>query len=435
MAVNSEALALNEIVSRTSPVVFSLFSRKGREIFFPKKGILSQGADAKGKKINATVGIALEDNGATMGIGCLHGLVNVPCDSFGYAPSFGSPLLREKWKQFLLEKNQLLAGKEFSLPVVTIALTHGLSMAGYLFVDENDKIILPDLFWENYGLVFENAFGAKLETFPTFAGSGFNVAAMEESLCSGPVGKKILLLNFPNNPSGYSPTVAEAKEIVQAILKAAELGNKILVLLDDAYFGLIFCDGVEKQSLFAWLADLHENVLAVKIDGPTKEDFVWGFRVGFVTFGIKGGNKELYSVLESKLAGAIRGSVSNAPNISQALLLKAYGAQTYNEERKQKFEILRERFEKVKKVLSDKKFSRFFTALPFNSGYFMCIKLKDGIDAEQVRQVLLAKYDSGVIVFGNLLRIAFSAVPKQNIPLLFENIFLACEEVEKIGKN
>ena len=38
------------------------------------------------------------------------------------------------------------------------------------------------------------------------------------------------------------------------------------------------------------LVDLHPNVLGIKLDGATKEDYVWGFRVGFITFGFKGAN-------------------------------------------------------------------------------------------------------------------------------------------------
>ena len=48
-------------------------------------------------------------------------------------------------------------------------------------------------------------------------------------------------------------------------------------------FGLVYENGIFKESLFSKLADLHENVLAVKVDGATKEDYAWGFRVGFIT--------------------------------------------------------------------------------------------------------------------------------------------------------
>ena len=61
---------------------------------------------------------------------------------------------------------------------------------------------------------------------------------------------------------------------------------KVVVLIDDAYFGLVFEPGVYTQSIFTELSDRSPNLLAVKIDGATKEDYVWGFRVGFLTYGI-----------------------------------------------------------------------------------------------------------------------------------------------------
>ena len=39
------------------------------------------------------------------------------------------------------------------------------------------------------------------------------------------------------------------------------------------------------ESLFGLLAGRHPNLLAVKLDGATKELFVWGLRCGFITFG------------------------------------------------------------------------------------------------------------------------------------------------------
>jgi hypothetical protein len=61
----------------------------------------------------------------------------------------------------------------------------------------------------------------------------------------------------------------------------------------------------------------------------------------------------------------------------------------------------------------------------------MCIELKDPLKAEAIRKILLDKYSTGVIVFGNLIRLAFSAVPKSKIPELIENIYLACQDYIK----
>jgi aspartate/methionine/tyrosine aminotransferase len=301
-------------------------------------------------------------------------------------------------------------------------------MTGYLFVDKNDEIIMPNIFWGNYKLIFTNGYGAKLYTYRLFKGKKLDIKCLANKLKEKDIGKKIILFNFPNNPSGYMPAVAEIRYIVSIIKEAADRGNKILTIIDDAYFGLVYERDIENQSIFARLADLHENVLSVKVDGPTKEDYVWGLRVGFLTFGIRNGTKELYDALESKTMGAIRGTISNVSNLSQSLVLRAFESPTYNKEKKENYNMLKSRYEKVKKVLqTNEKYCEFFEPLPFNSGYFMCIQLKN-LDGEIVRKILLKEYDTGIINQNNILRIAFSAVAKDDICKLFENIYKACKD-------
>ncbi|HJO01417.1 MAG TPA: hypothetical protein QF458_00700 [Candidatus Woesearchaeota archaeon] len=60
--MNPEAEELNEKIKQNNPNLFSMLSEKGKNIFFPKKGILGQTAEAKGKEIDATVGMALEEH-------------------------------------------------------------------------------------------------------------------------------------------------------------------------------------------------------------------------------------------------------------------------------------------------------------------------------------------------------------------------------------
>ena len=168
--------------------------------------------------------------------------------------------------------------------------------------------------------------------------------------------------------------------------------------------------------------------LPVKIDGPTKEDYVWRFRVGFITYGTKGGDAELYSALESKTAGAVRGNISNAANISQSLLLEAFNSPEYAAQKAAKYAIMKNRYDAVKGALTDEKYLECFKALPYNSGYFMCIKLVEGLDAETIRQILINKYSIGTISLGGMLRIAFSAVAASDVKEMFEGIYSACKE-------
>jgi len=425
--MNPQASELNQIIEKNSHSVLEMLSERGRNIFFPKKGILGQTAEARGTSINATIGAAIEDDGSPMRLDSIASKINLdPSLAFPYAPSFGRPDLRSIWKNKIYEKNPSLGKTEISLPVVTNALTHGISMAGYLFVDPNDEIIVPNLFWGNYNLILANAWGGQLTKFNLFKNGKTDIEAFEEKLNSGKTGKKIVLLNFPNNPSGYTPGDDEVHAIVSVIKRSAEKGNKIVAIIDDAYFGLVYEEGIFKESIFAHLSNVHEDVLAVKVDGPTKEDYVWGFRVGFITFGIKGGNGELYNALESKTAGAIRGNISNASNLSQSLLLAGFSSSDYLLQKQAKYNIMKQRYNAVKESLKNPEYHKYFTALPFNSGYFMCIKLADGLNGEDVRQVLIQKYSIGTISLDNILRIAYSAVAAKDIPELFESIYKAC---------
>ena len=429
--MNPQAEELNNIILEKNPAIFELLSERGKNIYFPKRGILAQSADANGTKINATIGAAIEDDKSPMRLDVIASKIDLaPGLSFPYAPSFGRPDLRSKWKSMIYEKNPSLSGAEISLPIVTNALTHGVNMAGYLFVNDGEEVISPDLFWDNYDLILTNSFGAKIGTFNTFKNGGFDLDAFKNKLNEGPIGKKIVILNFPNNPSGYSPSVDENKAIAEILTAAAELGNKIVVFCDDAYFGLVFEEGVERESIFAKLSKAHENILALKLDGPTKEDYVWGFRVGFMTYGVKGGDAELYSALESKTAGAVRGNISNASNLSQSLLLQAYNHADYQSQKEEKFNTLKERYEAVKEALKNEDYKKYFNALPYNSGYFMCVKPVEGIDGEELRHLLNKKYSIGVINLNNLIRIAFAAVPAKDVKTLFDGIYEACKEIK-----
>ena len=108
----------------------------------------------------------------------------------------------------------------------------------------------------------------------------------------------------------------------------------LLIRAENQDWKIDYCN---KESIFVKLANLHENILAIKVDGATKEDYVWGLRVGFVTYNNKTVTKATYSALEAKTAGAIRGNISNVSHLSQSLVLNAFESETYDAEKKEKF--------------------------------------------------------------------------------------------------
>ena len=166
LELNPQAEELNAIIKTHSATAYGLLSQRGKAIYFPRKGILAQGMAAKDKEINATIGTAYEDDGKPMVLPSIaHRLELDSKDAFPYAPSEGIRPLREKWQELMRIKNTSLGTKGISLPVVTCGVTNGLSIAGYMFVEEASDIIVADLYWENYDLVFTNAYGANLRFF------------------------------------------------------------------------------------------------------------------------------------------------------------------------------------------------------------------------------------------------------------------------------
>jgi aspartate/methionine/tyrosine aminotransferase len=311
-------------------------------------------------------------------------------------------------------------------------VTHALSLVADLFVEPGDTILIPDKYWENYDLLFGVRFGARMETFPLFAaGGGIDVDGLRTAL-AGRKGqaKTIVSFNFPNNPTGYSIQTKEAEAVVGALLEAADAGTNLLVLSDDAYFGLFYDEDVLPESLFARLAGRHERILAVKADGPTKEEYVWGLRTGMLTFGAKAATNDqaLYGALEKKIAGAVRSAISNCSNLSQWVVAKAMAEPTFAEESRQKQKTLQGRARKVKEVLGAADYSDVWEAYPFNSGYFMCLKMKG--DAETFRAHLLDTHGVGVIADGaHDIRVAFAGVEEEEIPELFALLAKAAREL------
>jgi aspartate/methionine/tyrosine aminotransferase len=431
------ATDLNQIIRSGNPHILEMLSELGRSLFFPK-GILSQSAEAKQKAthINATIGIALE-NGRTMQLDSVMKPLGdiTAADALTYAPSFGLKALREAWQAGLFEKNRSLTGKSISLPVVTCGITHAVSTFAELWLDPGDTVVLPDLFWGNYNLILALRRGARLIHYPFFTPEGgFNHAGFEDSVArtAAEHGKVSVVLNFPNNPTGYTITAREADRIAAFLTATAEKGANVVAAFDDAYFGLFYGDAPIRESLFARLCSAHPRLMAVKMDGATKENFAWGLRVGFITYGtcINGDSRPVYEALEKKTAGCIRGCISNASHLSQSLLLRSLQSPEYPVEKQAKTRILEQRAGRVKAVLNDPKYRPAWSAYPFNSGYFMCLRLKT-VDAETLRCHLLERYGVGLIaVDARNLRVAFSCLEERDVAELFDTVLKAVRELE-----
>ncbi len=428
--MTNAAEELNKSLYNTS--IYEMLSDYGRRMYVPN-GIILQSAEAKKRanRFNATIGTALE-GGASMYMDSVKSLFSsdLPTSEiFPYSPMGGNQKLREMWLREMEEKNPTMTGKKVSLPIVVSGLTSALSIVFSLFADKGDSVVLPDLYWENYNLIIDEQREAHKVLFEMFDCNGrFNTAALEKAILDAPGKKAVVLLNFPNNPTGYTPLKDEAREICALLKRLADGGRRLVVISDDAYFGLFFEDDVNRESLFASLCDSSENLLAVKCDGVTKEEMAWGFRVAFITYGFKGATDDALSALMRKTLGAVRGSLSSCSTPAQNIILRAMTSPTYKAEKAAGNAKIEARYKMLKKILLDYREDKTLVPYSFNSGYFMSFRTL--CPAEDLRQLLLDKYGTGTICQGeHVLRLAFSSVDLKDIEALVRTVYAAAHDL------
>jgi aspartate/methionine/tyrosine aminotransferase len=344
------------------------------------------------------------------------------------SPAEGLPEIRRRWRE--RQRRGVPEGVPSSLPLVTAGLSHGLSLAADLFGGEGKAVAVPAPFWGNYRQAFALRTGAKVLTAPAYANGRYNPRAIADALAGLPEGEPAVgILNIPSNPGGYTPDREERRATIESLL--AEAGRRPLVILcDDAYAGLVFEPEIPRESLFWDLAGAHPNLLAVKVDGATKELSFFGGRLGFLTFGLEP-ESEAARELEARVRLLVRTELGSPPAVSQIVALQALRSPTVEREVEAVRLLLASRYRALKGALAGID-PGLLTVLPFNSGCFALAEIPErlGIDAQIVRRHLLAHHDTGLVsISPRSLRIAHCSVDAAAIPELVRRLAAGIAEL------
>ena len=395
---------LNDTLLAHHPAAHACLSKAGRRMYFPL-GIPAQAQQAKTARINATIGQLTDGAGGAIPLPSLAKQVSGVSleDATLYAAQGGNKALRTAWRDRL---NRAGLGPKSS-PFCTVGLTHGLSLLSDMFVDDETDVLLPAPGWGNYQLLFGVRGGGNIIPYPVFEGGQFAANAIEKALAKVRT-KAVLVLNFPGNPTGYTPTSAELAPWLDAIRNSPK---PVVVVCDDAYNGFVYEPDRIDRSPFFELADADpKRVLTAKVDGATKELCFFGGRVGFVTFGTEGPAAE---VLDAKLKGMARANVSSGPSMSQAMVLSALNNPNLAQEEADLFRECQVRYQTLKTSLIEAGIPHE----PFNSGFFALIPVAG--DPNDLRLRLL-ETGVGVVALPKLgaIRIAYSSTSVEDIPAL-----------------
>lgn len=428
----SGADAINEVIAREAPALWSVLSPLGRAAFYPPD-IPFQAAQARGKKFNATIGQITDGAGRILPLPSIAEALACFADedlnrALLYSPIIGLPELRERWHAWHRPADDTVPPS--SLPVVTCGLTHGLALSADLFGGPGRTIVVPSPFWGNYRQVFGLRTGATMLPASAYdAQRRWIPTAIADAIDTLPAGEPVTaVLNVPSNPGGYSPTVEERRVLVDSLVQAAE-SRPIAVVCDDAYSGLVFEPEIPTESLFWELIGAHPNLVPIRLAGSTKEFVFFGGRVGFVTFPWASGT-ELMDAVENKLQGLIRAGVGSPIALSQITLLHAMRRDDAGEQVQAVIDLLGERYRVLRAALDQHADPALFRVLPFNSGVFAVMELADGLHANEVRLELLDSEDVGLVSIGDrYLRIAFCSIDKESIPALVEHTVKGLREI------
>ena len=448
--------------------LYNALSDIGKRIFLPDGIFHWSGRAKKEAEIIGTIGTAYGferdfiDGGSSDWLPCYLKEISdysnltitqvVPYSAIG-----GVSETRDIWKNWIIRKSKLDEQNSkakldrlrdyITTPVITGGVTNAIFQCCTLFLNPGDSIIIPSKRWGNYDNIIEKFIGAQIKSFKFFKDGNINLEGLKVAIneVAENQEKIVLLLNFPNNPTGYVPTKEEASNMVNLLQESQKFhGKPIIVLVDDAYEPYVYSDHALDHSIFYDLHQLDEDIIPIKLDGITKELLIYGGRVGFITMGLKphwvDSNENLEQLkkeLNNKMEGFIRATISNCNHIYQALTQKLFQANGINqiiESRNKVKKLLEERYFKINDEMN-KINNPNISVDPNSGGFFLFVNLKPSkFNANKFADHLLKNYKVGVIPIEkvnekvNGIRIAYCSINISDIPEMINRLNLALND-------
>ncbi len=187
-----------------------------------------------------------------------------------YPPLAGTEALKAAVRRKYARDQKLALAEENIL--ITNGGKQGIFNAVMSLIDPGDEVIIPAPAWAGYEQTVRFAGG-----MPVFIAcpqaDGF-VLRPEALAAAITPRSRLLILNYPSNPSGAACDAAHLEKIAAVLRRFPQLA----VLSDDIYEHLLF-DGFRYATLAAVAEDLAERIIT--LTGVSKSYAMTGWRVGF----------------------------------------------------------------------------------------------------------------------------------------------------------
>ncbi len=187
----------------------------------------------------------------------------------GYTSNLGLPKLRERIAQYV-QKHFHVGYDPATEIIVTVGVSEAIDLALRALLNPGDEVLYHEPCYVSYSPSVVLAHGVPVAV-PTFAKDNFRMTAEELAKLITPR-SKVLMMNFPCNPTGATQTREELEKIAALCVK-----HDLVVLTDEIYSELTY-DGGKHVSIAA-LPHMRERT--VFLHGFSKAFAMTGFRVGY----------------------------------------------------------------------------------------------------------------------------------------------------------
>ena len=185
-----------------------------------------------------------------------------------YTSNAGLIELREEICNYL--KKYDLSYEAATEVLVTVGASEAIDLAFRALVGEGDEVLIPDPSFVCYGPLATMA-GATPVYLNTYEKDDFRLTAEELEAKITP-NSKVLLLPYPNNPTGGIMSKEDYEPIAEVVKK-----HNLFVICDEIYSELVY--GGEKHFSFAALPGMKER--SIVLNGFSKAFAMTGWRVGY----------------------------------------------------------------------------------------------------------------------------------------------------------
>lgn len=185
-----------------------------------------------------------------------------------YTSNSGLPELREEIARY----QKRFIGIEYS-PVneilVTVGVSEAVDIALRSLLEPGDEVLVPEPSFVAYAPAANLAYG-KAVSVPTYDKDEYRLKAAELEKCITPK-SKILILAYPNNPTGGIMQEEDLQELVDIIIK-----NDLLVISDEIYGELTYTGRHVSIASFPGMKDR-----TIVMNGFSKAYAMTGWRIGY----------------------------------------------------------------------------------------------------------------------------------------------------------